>query len=196
MVSQRAEDRTSGELVNETVVNVATMLRDELGARRSYTIRFDEFPLADDLVAYRLSGGVNLTRLREQVLASVDITGEALMECVRCLRKYEQPFRATFDEPFRQSVDVQSGHELRGSRQVDLDEDDAFEIDEHHQIDLREAIRQNVLLELPMRPDCGDECPGPDLLADSDGMADDDAPADDRFAALSALLETRDDRGN
>ncbi len=193
MVNQRAEDRTSGELVNETVVNVATMLREELGARRTYTIRLDEFPLADDLVARRLDGAVTLTRLREQVLASVDIAGDALMECVRCLRRYEQPFRATFDEPYRQSVDVQSGHELRGSRQVDLEEDDAFEIDEHHQIDLREAIRQNVLLELPMRPDCGDECPGPDLSAIDDEPVDADAPADDRFAALSALLDTRDD---
>jgi uncharacterized protein len=196
MVSQHAEDRTSGELVDETVVNVATLLQDDLGARRTYTIRLDQFPLADELTASRLEGEVTLTRLRDQILAAVDVSGGALVECVRCLRRYEEPVRARFSEPFRQVVDVRTGHALRESRQVDADDDDAFEIDENHLIDLREAIRQNVLLELPMRPDCGDECPGPDLalLAEDDAEDDgvDEGPGDARFAALSALLDGQD----
>jgi uncharacterized protein len=196
MVTQRAEDRTSGELVDETVVNVASLLREDVGARRVYTIRLNRFPLAEDLVATRLDGEVILTRLRDQVLASVDIAGGALVECVRCLRRYEEPVRARFAEPFRQVVDVRSGAELRGSKQVDPEDDDFFEIDENHMIDLREAIRQNVLLELPMRPDCGAECPGPDTsVLNQDDDEPDDGPSDARFAALSALLDKRDEPG-
>ena len=36
-------------------------------------------------------------------------------------------------------------------------------IDENHELDLREPLRQEILVALPMRPDCGPDCPGPDL---------------------------------
>lgn len=53
------------------------------------------------------------------------------------------------------------------------------------QIDLREPLRQEILVALPMRPDCGPECPGPDVL---EVGAEDDGVVDARLAALASLL--------
>lgn len=195
MVSHEPGDAASDVLVDETLINVAALLQEEVGSRRLYGIRLGRMALADDIVSTRLAGQVTLTRLRGQILASFQLAGAAEMECVRCLRLYEEAVETSFAEPFRQSVDVKSGAEIRSSDQFDPEEDDFFEISENHEIDVREAIRQNILLALPMRPDCGETCPGPDTgaLNAANGLdADDTTAPSGTFAALSALLDERD----
>jgi uncharacterized metal-binding protein YceD (DUF177 family) len=68
------------------------------------------------------------------------------------------------------------------------DDDLVSRIDENHELDLREPLRQEILVALPMRPDCGADCPGPDLLevGGEDDVSDD--PVDERLAALASLL--------
>jgi uncharacterized protein len=105
------------------------------------------------------------------------------LTCARCLREYDQPFQVAFDEEYRQTVDVRTGVGL-GS---ELSDDEQSLIDENHELDLREPLRQEILIALPMRPDCGADCPGPDVL----GAGDDEEPGeaiDERLAALASLL--------
>lgn len=195
MVSHEVDGAASDMLVDETDINVAALLQEEVGSRRLYGVRLGQMALADDIVSTRLDGQVTLTRLRGQILAAFQLAGTAEMECVRCLRRYEETVATSFAEPFRQSVDVKSGAEIRSSDQLDPEEDDFFEISENHEIDVREAIRQNILLALPMRPDCGETCPGPDtgaLNAANGTDADDTTAGPGTFAALSALLDERD----
>lgn len=195
MVSQPVNGSPSDTLVNETVINVAALLQEDVGSRRIYGLTLGPLALAEEMVATRLDGDLTLTRLRGQVLGSFRLAGTADVECVRCLRSYEETFTTSFAEPFRQSVDVRSGAEINASDQLDPEEDDFFEISDNHEIDIQEAIRQNVLLALPMRPDCGELCPGPDTRALSLANGDDperDVAVDGRFSALSALLDERD----
>ena len=51
-----------------------------------------------------------------------------------------------------------------------------------HLLDLRESIRQALVLELPMAPICREDCPG---LPEAAGLGND---GDDRLAVLSRLL--------
>ncbi len=195
MVSQPVGNGLGNTLMNETVINVAALLQEDVGGRRNYGLALGPLTLAEEMVATRLDGDLTLTRLRGQVLGSFRLAGTADVECVRCLRSYEETVAMTFAEPFRQRVDVRSGAEINASDQLDPEEDDFFEISDNHEIDIREAIRQNVLLALPMRPDCGELCPGPDTRALTLANGDDpdlDAPDDGRFSALSALLDKRD----
>ena len=170
------------ELRNETAVNVAGLLKDPVGASRSYRLLLDEMA-ADDVVAREIDGEVRLTRLREGVIASVTATGVAPLTCARCLREYEQPFAVAFDEEYRQTVDLRTGIGLESAEE---DDEPLSRIDENHELDLREPLRQEILVALPMRPDCGEECPGPDALAAGEG--DDAEEIDDRLAALASLL--------
>src|SRR5215204_4249365 len=173
------------EMWNDTAVNVVGLLKGQTGATRSYRLLLDSFEADGETIARDIVGDVRLTRLRDAIIASVSATGVVPLTCARCLREYDQPFEVEFDEEYRQTVDVRTG--------VDLDDDAANDelfsrIDENHELDLREPLRQEILVVLPMRPDCGSDCPGPDVLevGGEDGASND--PIDERLAALANLL--------
>lgn len=187
-----ADNGPRRELRNETAVNVAGLLKAQVGAARVYDLVLDALVADDEIVARDLTGVVRLTRLRDGVMAHATAEGVATLTCVRCLREYEQPFAIELDEEYRQTVDVRTGIDLDG---VGEDDEQTSRIDENHELDLREPLRQEILVSLPMRPDCGEECPGPDVLAAGD--ADDEADAvDDRLAALASLLGEERDNAN
>ena len=184
------------ELRNDTAVNVVGLLKGQTGATRSYRLLLDTFEADGETIARDVRGDVRLTRLRDAIIASVSATGVVPMICARCLREYDQPFEVDFDEEYRQTVDVRTGFDLGGEP---IDEELVSRIDENHELDLREPLRQEILVALPMRPDCGSECPGPDVLevGGEDGASND--PVDERLAALANLLaddQVTDERGN
>jgi uncharacterized protein len=92
-----------------------------------------------------------------------------------------------FAEQFNPTVDV-----LTGLPMPPFDEEEIFPIDEHHLVDLTEAIRQNVLLALPMvtlcREDCKGLCPqcGHDLNL---GPCECQPEVDTRMSVLAKLLQ-------
>ena len=176
------------EIRNDTAVNVAGLLKSATGAVRAYRLVLDRFPLDEGLAAVGVEGDVRLTRLRDGIIARVAVAGTVELECARCLREYDQHFTAAFNEEFRQMVDVRTGFDLLPNG----DEDDSTAwIDENHELDLSEVLRQEILVALPMRPDCGELCPGPETLAG--GVVTGSGPAngtvDDRLAALALLLD-------
>jgi uncharacterized protein len=178
------------DLMNDTRLNVATLLREPLGSSREIRFTLDALPLDRDLAAREIEGTARLTRLRDAVLVAAKARGVARLECARCLSAYDQPFAADFAEEFRQTVDVHTGHDLDRDRETAVDEEDdepGFSIDENHELDLAEALRQWVVLELPMRPDCGALCAGPEVTR----FGDEDA-VDSRLAALAELLPEED----
>ena len=173
------------ELRNETAINVAGLLKGQTGASRSYHLVLDMFEADGETIAREIVGNLRLTRLRDAVMASLQATGLAPMTCARCLREYDQPFAIDFDEEYRQTVDVRTGIGLEDA----LPDDELVSlIDENHELDLREPLRQEILVALPMRPDCGANCPGPDALeaGESDEVSGD--VVDERLAALASLL--------
>lgn len=189
MATERVRGQNPGiDLRNETAINVAGLLREPIGGTRTYPIHLDVLPLDEEALAEDVRGEVRLTRLRDAVMAAVRVRGGVALECARCLREYPQGFAAEFTEEYRQTVDLRTGVGIE--RDLTLDEDDeASTIDENHELDLAEVLRQEILVALPMRPDCGEACPGPDMLESGDT-----APGDDRFAALSRLLDEVDSR--
>jgi uncharacterized protein len=72
-------------------------------------------------------------------------------------------------------------------------EDDAvYMIDGHHEIDLAEAVREHVLLNLPLRPlcrpDCAGLCPVCGKNLNQGPCGGHDEQADERLAVLATLL--------
>ena len=189
-MKKRKPDRNDNvptrNLVNDTVVNVSRLLQETTGASRSFRISLDWFALDTDLMARDVTGLLRLMRLADGVMLSGTIRGVALVECVRCLEIYDQPFTTEIEQEYRTVHDV--------AMSLGVDETDASvldseigEIDEANEIDMAEPIRQFAILALPMRPNCGDDCPGPDL-------EDEPGPnIDHRMAALAALLDDTGD---
>jgi uncharacterized protein len=168
-------------LQNDTVINVAALLREPIGASRSIDLHLESLPLDDEgLVARSVEGHVRLTRLSDEILTAIAATAEVELECQRCLETFMQPVDVRFSEEFRIAYDVRTGIGVEGET-----EEDQFEISAAHELDLGEPLRQEMLIELPMRPSCGENCPGPPKVGGEDEQDD----IDERFAALSALLE-------
>lgn len=193
---------TTGEspgrtLLNETRINVAALLQEPVGSSRSVHLHLDSLVLDDDLVASDLNSDVRLIRLQHHLLAIGEIRAELELECVRCLDPFRHQIRTPFSEQFLQTHDVRSGAEVSEERkpadQRPIDEEDQpFLIDEGHELDLLEAIRQNIIVDLPMMPVCGEDCPGPPDL----GAQEAEPRQEQRFDVLAQLLDDNEDDDN
>src|SRR5690348_10453393 len=114
--------RPDQSLRDETVINVAGILRDDVGSKRTYDFSLQTLPLADDLAATGVAGAIRLTRLVQRLLADIDARATVALECGRCLRTYDQPIETSFGEEYRQTVDLKSGVTLAHRPETDSDE--------------------------------------------------------------------------
>ncbi len=180
------EDRTI-DLIDETRLNVASLLMEPVGNMRDVRIELASLPLDDGLVADNVAVLARLTRLKDGILVVGDVKAVVPLECATCLAEYDQQINERFSEPFRQLVDVRTGAALPvdpADEDGDSEVEPAFTIDESHELDLGEAIRQWIVLAIPMQPSCGPDCPGPLLQSTSE-----DEATDNRFASLASLLD-------
>ncbi|GBD15956.1 hypothetical protein HRbin26_00851 [bacterium HR26] len=170
-------------LHNDTVVNVAQLLKARVGAVRTVTVHLDDLALDQDLEARNLEAGLKFTRIASGILVSGEVTVTSPQVCARCLTEFEGTYVESFEAEYWPSVDVFTGLPL-----PEPTDDEIFVIDENHQLDLREILRQVAILAQPIRPVCGPDCPGfQSLLPDSEDIAD------ARLAVLQALLDDRAD---
>jgi uncharacterized protein len=100
-------------------------------------------------------GDVTLTRTNRGIIANGVFDTTVKIDCSRCLCQFECPLHMQIQEEFFPLTDVNTGAPLALP-----DEPDAFTIDEQHILDLTEALRQSILLALPMKPLCREDCAG------------------------------------
>ncbi len=179
-------------LHDDLVLKVSSLLLEDMGSYRTVNIELASFPLDEQLTARNVISTIRLTRLDTGILAQGSVSGSVEMECVRCLNMYEQPFSVRFTEQFRQTADILDSRRSTSARDDDeWDEAEielSFEINDAHELDLTELLRQWIVLALPMTPTCGPDCPGPQEIDNGDEEA-----VDNRFAALQQLLDNEDE---
>src|SRR6059058_3282556 len=120
------------------IFNVAQLMKAPVGTSLVNDFHEDDIQLDDDIhVVGPLNGHVRIRRTNQGLLVDgwVDLTLE--LSCTRCLEEFEQPMHVTFMEQFYPTVDIITGAMLPPS-----EDEDAFPIDDHHLLDLTEAIRQ------------------------------------------------------
>jgi uncharacterized protein len=168
--------------------NVSQLLQEPIGAERSYAVHDTITGAGEDPAPVDVDGTVRLVRTNRGLLAYADLDTVVRLACSRCLRPVETPVHLTIEEEFLPTVDIATGHPLP---KRDDDDTDLFEIDEHHHVDLTEAVRQALVVSEPMRPLCRAECAGLCNQCGADlnegACACPEEPADDRWAALRAL---------
>ncbi|HRJ43419.1 MAG: DUF177 domain-containing protein [Caldilineaceae bacterium] len=188
--------------------NVAQLLKEPIGATRTYSLDESLAGLDTDLIPLStLTGTLHLLRTHSGVLASgrFDVTVQA--DCGRCLEPVPAQIEVTFEESFRPLTEVTTGRfllpdEFEGEEE-DL-EDFALIINDHHILDISEILRQSIWLGMPMIPRCvyadPENCPNfverlnemAEVHADLKGS--DDQPAiDPRWAALLVLQKNDED---
>lgn len=134
-------------------INVAQLLQESIGSTRKYQV--DEVVTGDTGNDYRVSGECQLLRTQRSILVKCRMNTDTTLTCSRCLVDFPQPLGFKFEEEYLPTIDVNTGTPL------DMpDEAGVFTIDEHHTLDLKEAIRQYAQLVVPMKPLCHEECSG------------------------------------
>jgi uncharacterized protein len=135
-------------------INVSQQLKASIGTLREYDI-CDELDISGSGKKNLIRGTVTLTRTNRGILVQGKIQTEVSTECSRCLNFFDCHLTINIEEEYFPIIDVNSGSALEIP-----DEPDSFRIDEHHILDLKEVIRQNALLAIPMKPLCSEDCPG------------------------------------
>jgi uncharacterized protein len=186
------------------IFNVAQLLRDHDGATRDYDYAQDQLHLNDPLEdeeeatsseATNIKGHIRFTKVRHEVLTQGPGSADVTLNCVRCLNDYQQHLDYTVEEVFQPTIDLITGLPPK----LDAPEDEAdLKIDSNHLLDLGEAIRQQILVSVPMQPICREDCPGlyeyldkinadfEEAVAEAE-TEEDELPADPRWTALSKL---------
>ena len=176
------------------IFNVAQLLKANTGS----TLRVDlddedSLDLADGeaTLAGPVTGSVRLHRTNQGIFADGTAAVPVELECTRCLTQFVTTIEVPLREQYYPTIDVNTGEPVSPP-----DDELAFPIDRNHQLDMREAIRQNLVVAIPMRTLCREDCAGlcPQCGHDLNlGTCNCELePADTRFAALKALLDVSD----
>ena len=133
-------------------INVAQQLKAPIGSGRSYEVS-ETINIAGG--TSMVQGKVGLTRTDRSILVKGTLHTEVEVTCSRCLSLFGRPLTLNIEEEYFPIIDVFSGAPLSLP-----EEPGCFTIDERHILDLTEAIRQYVLLAIPMKPLCREDCAG------------------------------------
>lgn len=171
--------------------NVATLLREAPGSERRYAVETTDLALYGDLqLVAPIAGEVRLSRTGRSILARASLSTAIEVSCSRCLKQVVAPISVEIEEVAMPSIDIDTGQPFDPEA-----EPDALRLDDHHELDLGEPVREAISLAEPIallcRPDCAGLCPvcGVDLNTVSEhGHAD--QPLDPRLAALADWHDT------
>ena len=170
-------------------LHVLQDLRRRLGSVSEYELE-EERVVTGDLVLRDLRGKLSLLRTDRGLLATMDATAKREESCSRCLADVLAEVDVHFQEEYVPLVDADTG------ARIYLDEDDeAFSIDLEFWLDLREGLRQYILMSEP-RPLCRDDCAGLCARCGADlnaGPCECRPEEDERRDGLSGLKQKMDE---
>jgi uncharacterized protein len=106
-----------------------------------------------------------LTNTGRSVLVSGTLKTTVRTTCSRCLKDFDLPVDIKIEEEYSKKPFVP--RVKKAGEEIELKEKDfVFEISEDNIIDLDEAIRQNIIVDLPIKPICNKACKLPELVKD------------------------------
>jgi uncharacterized protein len=170
--------------------HVLRELRQSLGSVSEYDLAEERVVVGDD-VLHNLRGMLRFLRTDRGLLATVDATAALQEQCARCACEVMMEVRVYFEEEYVPTVDADSGASIYLAA-----DDEAFRIDPQFWLDLREGLRQYILLSEPAKPLCQEACAGlcPNCGADLNQGACGCQPAtDDRWNVLAGLKHELDE---
>ncbi|GAA4802781.1 YceD family protein [Nocardioides caeni] len=128
---------------------------------------------------------LRLEAVMEGVLVTADVGAPLEGECVRCLEPLTDDVEVTFQELYLYDDGRDAASVEEDDEQVSLLDGDL--------LDLEAAVRDAIVLALPLQPLCSEDCPG--LCVECGArLADDpehhhDAPIDPRWSGLVGLAD-------
>lgn len=173
------------------IFNAAQLLKSPVGTAYDVVLdNDDKLELHDDEaeLAGPITGRLRLHRTNQGIFATGTVTAPIHLSCTRCLKEFDSNITFPLHEEFYPTIDVVTGAPVAPPDDPEM----SFPINRRHEIDTREAIRQNLVLAMPMRALCREDCAG---LCPQCGKDLNEGPCDcktevvdERFAPLRELL--------
>jgi len=133
-------------------INVSQLLKEPIGSTREYEVNETIDVAGGD---YVVQGEVKLVRTDRGILVKGTLQTVIEVTCGRCLSFFNCPLALNIEEEYFPTTDVVSGAWLPLPEEASY-----FTIDERYVLDLAEAIRQYMMLAIPMKPLCREDCAG------------------------------------
>lgn len=141
-----------------------------------------------------IKGILRFANTGEILLVTGEIHTRAKLECGRCLTESMLPMSVKIEEEFR----IEHAGDMIEAVPMEEDDDPEGELISNNILNVRELVRQNLLLEVPIQPLCSEECKG---LCPSCGenlnvtqCSCHEENHDSPFQALAELLEDEEDK--
>jgi uncharacterized protein len=127
-------------------LNIGFIIHQEVGYSHEFEFQFEKVKLGDDLELRNFAGAAQVGRTPQGLLVTGSHAGETTLECVRCLKEFDQALAWKMTEmyAFTEKSVSESG----------------LIVPEDAQIDLQPLLREYALLEIPINPICKPDCKG------------------------------------
>jgi uncharacterized protein len=98
---------------------------------------------------------IKLLRFGNKILVDGSVNGVLSLKCSRCLNDFSRPVDLEFREEYTPADETE-----HGSRQELTGDEMDIGFYKGEEIDLAGIVKEQVLLEVPMKPLCNDDCRG------------------------------------
>ena len=169
--------------------NVSQQLKGPVGSTKTYNIE-DEVVCPGAPRSAHVEGTVTLMRTDVGILASATLDASVPCTCVRCLSSFDKKSEIVVEEeyvPIEETSDTSTRSAL---------ETEGLVIHAQRILDMEPAVREYIILSIPMKPLCKEECAG---LCPSCGVNLNEAscscakqPESSKVGATKALSSLRD----
>lgn len=171
------------------VINVLNELRQPIGSVNEFDLEEPELKADDDTIL-DLKGVLRLLRTDRGLLAKVRAAGHMDALCSRCLKDAQVTVDVDFEEEYVPVTDADTGSPVT----IDDPEGEVFRINKRFDLDLREGLRQYILMSEPAKPLCQADCAGLCTICGADlnaGAHECEQPIDERWSALTGLVNEK-----
>ena len=127
-------------------LNVGFLLHRDVGFNRNFDFEGLSVKVSDDLEVRNLRGSMRFTRTAQGLYAQGNLKAETSLECVRCLKPFDQTLEIRLDDLFVYPPDRAS--------------DPLLAVPETGILDLSPLTREYLLLDFPLQPVCSTGCRG------------------------------------
>jgi uncharacterized protein len=127
-------------------INVGFLINAPISTSREVTYDLPEFSMGNELSLKNLTGKADFTRTPKGIFVQARFSATMDTECVRCLDEFVQQLQIDFSElyAFHANSVTESG----------------LILPEDANIDLTPLLREYLLIEIPIKMVCQDDCKG------------------------------------
>ena len=134
--------------------NLSQLLKEPTGSTREYEVN-GSFEGPENRLGWA-QGRVQVFRTHHGFVVRAELETRVDLTCSRCLNQFELRSLLTMEEESFPTVDAVTGTMTTAPEEAE----GVIHLDDKHDLDMQDVIRQYVLTEVPIKPLCFKECQG------------------------------------